>query len=139
MIGSLSKSPAAVSITAITSVVIIEVDTAVFMRTYSFAPKSCDITTAQPAFMPFAICMKSIVTGYDAPTAARASSPSAGVVPIKFPAMTLSQILYICWKIILISIGKVNRQISEDGLPLVRSVTKSKDFLSYNTKFIIVF
>ncbi len=63
IIGSQNISPPNVRTAAKARVVIIDVDTAVFMRTCSFAPKSWDMTTAQPPFMPLAIWINSIVTG----------------------------------------------------------------------------
>ncbi len=54
---------------------IIELLNAVFMRENRFAPKSWDTTIDEPIFEPAAIAINIIVTGYDAPTAARASTP----------------------------------------------------------------
>ena len=63
---------------------------AVFIRRMSPAPKYDEITTAQPTLQPMAIAIKIIVIGYDAPTAASASSPA------NRPAIALSAILYNC-------------------------------------------
>ena len=63
---------------------------AVFISFHRFAPKSWEMTTAQPMLLPTATAIKIMVMGYDAPTAARAASPA------NLPATTLSAILYIC-------------------------------------------
>ena len=86
-IGSHSTVPTTVSTTPSTATEIKPVYAAVFISLKSFAPKSCEMTTEIPMFMPNATAMKIIVTGYEAPTAANASSPA------NLPAMTLSAIL----------------------------------------------
>ena len=63
-----------------------EVETAVFMRSYSRAPNSWDTATEQPRFRPVATAINSMVTGYDTPIAAGAAPPT------HWPAIMLSAI-----------------------------------------------
>ena len=83
----LYKSPAAVRIRLSTAIETTAVLTAVFITPYFFAPKLCDIITELPILLPTATAIKIITIGYDAPTAAKASSPT------NFPAITLSAML----------------------------------------------
>ena len=67
--------------------------------------------------LPTAMAMKIMVIGYEAPTAANASSPA------NLPAITLSAMLYICWKMTLTNIGIENFHNTSSGFPTVRSLT----------------
>ena len=66
---------------------IIEVETAVFTSFIFLEPKRLEITTEQPIFVPSANAIIIMVMGYEALTAASASSPAY------LPAITLSAML----------------------------------------------
>ena len=85
--GLLNRNPNADKTTAIPTVDIRDVLTQHFIFPYSLAPKYREITTEHPMFSPVATAMKIMVIGYDAPTAASASTPT------NFPATILSTIL----------------------------------------------
>lgn len=86
-IGSQTNVPITVKTAASANTKIVEVQTAVFSRPNSFSPNSCETMTLMPMPQPKANAINSMVTAYEAPTAASA------FLPQNCPATTLSTML----------------------------------------------
>ena len=79
------------------------------------APKRCAVSTVNPVVSPCVNPKIRKLTDPVAPTAANASTPT------NRPTITVSTMLYSCWKILPMIIGMINFVISLEGLPFVIS------------------
>ena len=76
MICRLSSSPKPLSATLRARKASIAVEMAAFILPYSLAPKYCPTTTEAPTPPPMAMQMNTSVSAWEAPTAAKACSPT---------------------------------------------------------------